>query len=48
MHLQKMRQKKNKPNKKNVPKKILEKQINQIKELKAAGYLDTKYQDQIK
>ena len=40
--------KNNKQNKKQVPKKILEKDINQIKQLKAARYLDTKDQDQIK
>ena len=29
-------------------KKILDKQVNQIKQLKTAGYLDTKDQDKIK
>ena len=48
MYLQKIRQKNNKQNKKYVPKKILEKQINQTKKLKTAGYLDTKDQDQTK
>ena len=33
---------------KQVPKKILEKEINQLKQLKTAGYLDTKDQDKIK
>ena len=36
-----MSQKNNKQNKKEVPKKIMDKEINQIKELKSAGYLDT-------
>ena len=43
-----MRQKYHKQNKKLVPKKILEKEINQIKQLKTPGYLDTKDQDQLK
>ena len=31
-----------------MPKKILEKEINEIKYLKAAGYIDTKDTDKIK
>ena len=41
LQLQKMSQKNNKQNKKEVPKKILDKEINQIKQIKSAGYLDT-------
>ena len=48
MNLEKIRQKKNKQNKKEIPKKILEKKITQIKQPKTAGYLDTKGEDKIK
>ena len=44
----KSKTKNNKQNKKEVPKKTLDKAINQIKQLKTAGYLDTKDQDKIK
>ena len=37
-----------KQNKKQVPKKILDKEINQIKQLRTAGYLVTKDHDQVK
>ena len=40
--------KNNKKNKKCVPKKILVKQITEIKQFKTAGYLDAKDQDKIK
>ena len=40
-----MRQRNNKPNKKSVYKEIMENEINQIKQLKTASYIDTKYQD---
>ena len=43
--MQKIRQKSNKQNKKEVPKKILDKEKNQVKNLKIARYLDTKDQD---
>ena len=48
MYLEKIRQKKNKQNKKQKPTKILEKKITQIKQPKTAGYLDTKGEDKIK
>ena len=40
--------KNNKQNKNQVPKNILDKEINQLKQLKTAGYLDTKGQDKKK
>ena len=48
LYLQKIRKKNNKQIKKQVPKKIYDKEINQIKYLKSAGYLDTKDKDEIK
>ena len=48
LYLQKIRKKNNKQIKKQVPKKIYDKEINQIKYLKPAGYLDTKDKDEIK
>ena len=44
----KNKKKNNKQIKKQVPKKIYDKEINQIKYLKPAGYLDTKDKDEIK
>ena len=44
----KNKKKNNKQIKKQVPKKIYDKEINQIKYLKTAGYLDTKDKDEIK
>ena len=40
--------KNNKQNKNQVPKNILDKEINQLKQLKTAGYLHTKGQDKKK
>ena len=40
--------KNNKQNKNQVPENILDKEINQLKQLKTAGYLDTKGQDKKK
>ena len=47
MYIQKIRQKSNQQNQKEVPEKVLEKEKNQVKELKIACFLDTKYQDKI-
>ena len=40
--------KNNKQNKNQVPKNILDQEINQLKQLKTVGYLDTKGQDKKK
>ena len=48
MYLQNLRQKNNQQNRKWGPKKILDKEITQIKYSKTACYLDTKDHDKIK